>query len=379
MADELPTGVERFRSGYRVRKRMPRGRVQRSFRTLATAMAFLAELEGADAVPSRAASPFSVMAIVDRWFSDPRSGRRHRLRPGAERSYDEHIKRHIARIGDERAEDYARNPRLLRAFYDSLPPVAALRVHTILKQAFEDALDHGEITRNPCSKVRPNRRAIAQPERDIPTPHEVALMVAAAREEDPVWGLFVSLIATLGLRRSEACALRWEDIDFEKRTVRVGSAVELGLGPQSIGPTKSGRARVLHAGVALFDELEPFRKEGGYLFTGYYRAGVRSEQSAKCWHPSSASHRFLRMVRGLGLIGESGRPYALHSLRHFVATQLLVAGKPITQVSRFLGHKKPSITQDLYGNHAVQDAYRDVGETATQLFRRESPLNRKRR
>lgn len=38
-------------------------------------------------------------------------------------------------------------------------------------------------------------------------------MILAAEEESILWGLFVKITATLGTRRGETCALRWEDFD----------------------------------------------------------------------------------------------------------------------------------------------------------------------
>ncbi|MGH3452511.1 MAG: tyrosine-type recombinase/integrase, partial [Haloechinothrix sp.] len=72
--------------------------------------------------------------------------------------------------------------------------------------------------------------------------------------------------------------------------------------------------------------------------------------------------RFSRLARRLGL------PYTLHSLRHFVATQLLARGLPVTQVAQFMGHKDPSVTLDLYANHIVDDVQRLMGEAAASLF-----------
>jgi integrase len=67
-------------------------------------------------------------------------------------------------------------------------------------------------------------------------------------------------------------------------------------------------------------------------------------------------------------------PYTLHSLRHFVATQLLAKGMPVTQVAQFMGHKDPSVTMDLYANHVVDDVQRMMGEVAASLFKRRPRL-----
>jgi len=88
------------------------------------------------------------------------------------------------------------------------------------------------------------------------------------------------------------------------------------------------------------------------------------------WHPDHAQTRFRKMVRAVGLPA-----YTLHSLRHFVATQLLIEGQPINQVAEFLGHT-PQMTLMLYGRHLDREAMRRVGRAATMLVQRPSPAVR---
>ena len=56
--------------------------------------------------------------------------------------------------------------------------------------------------------------------RPVPTPAEVGEALVAAEQEDPVFGLFLRLCATTGLRAGEVCALRWCDLDLESVSCR---------------------------------------------------------------------------------------------------------------------------------------------------------------
>ena len=184
-------------------------------------------------------------------------------------------------------------------------------------------------------------------------------MVLAADEEDPLWGLFVTVSATVGTRRGETCALRWEDVDFEAGRLHVRRAVCKGVhGPTELKPPKTGRERSLLVGQRFFDEIRSFSRRRGWIFSDQRRG------RGGPWHPDWPGHRFSRLSRRLGL------PYTLHSLRHFVATQLLARGLPVTQVAHFMGHKDPSVTLDLYANHVVDDVQRMMGEAAAALFPR---------
>ncbi len=185
-------------------------------------------------------------------------------------------------------------------------------------------------------------------------------MIVAAEEEDSIWGLFLNITATLGTRRGETCAFQWEDFDFDTQRVHVRRAMCKGVrGPKEIKLPKTGRERTLAVGRLFFDQIRPLRRSTGWIFVDR-----RSGRDGP-WHPDCPGHRFQRITQRLDL------PYTLHSLRHFVATQLLVRGLPVTQVAQFMGHKDPSVTLDLYANHIVDDVQRMMGEAAVSLFRRE--------
>lgn len=303
--------------------------------------------------PQRLSGGLAVIEVVQNWYRD----HQRNLASGTRRDYEGRIRRDVARIGGVDADALARNPRELRAFYASLTPTNARRLHAILRQAFQDALVHGEIARNPCDVVRAKRPRAA--ERLIPSPTEVEKMIVAAEEEDPIWGLFLNITATVGTRRGETCAFQWKDFDFDTQRVHVRRALCKGVrGPKEIKLPKTGRERTLVVGRPFFDQIRALRRPTGWMF-----ADSRSGKHGP-WHPDWPGHRLKRMTQRLDL------PYTLHSLRHFVATQLLVRGLPATQVAQFMGHKDPSVTLDLYASHIVDDVQRMMGEAAVSLFRR---------
>lgn len=138
-------------------------------------------------------------------------------------------------------------------------------------------------------------------------------------------------------------------------------------GRPTIKEPKKGEPRDLPIDdPGFWAHVRPFLGEPRFLFPGFYRDGPRTgpEAAEKPWHPDHAQGRFRTMVRGLGVPG-----YTLHSLRHFVATQLLIEGQPINQVAEFLGHT-PQMTLMLYGRHLDREAMRRVGRAATTLVSR---------
>jgi integrase len=343
--------IEQHRRAFRVAWVISGRRHRRSFASEEEARAFLQRLNHERESKPRTRGGLTVGEVVNNWYR----GHRRNLSSGTRRDYEGRIRRDVGRIGGLLAEDLARNPRDLRAFYASLTPTNARRLHAILRQAFQDAVAHDEIGRNPCDVVKARRPRPS--ERPIPSPEVVEKMILAAEEEDPLWGLFVNVSATIGTRRGETCALRWEDVDFDAGRLHVRRAVCKGIhGPTELKPPKAGRERSLFVGERFFDEIRPFRRDGGWIFSD------RRRERDGPWHPDWPGHRFSRLTRRLAL------PHTLHSLRHFVATQLLARGLPVTQVAQFMGHKDPSVTLDLYANHVVDDVQRLMGEAAASLF-----------
>jgi integrase len=356
---------------------MVRGRLnRRSFSTLEEAQYFLAMLlqdtEDQRAVDAaRTSGAVTIMELVRLWWLGPlidgeqRGGHRQRVTGQTQRNYQYYIDAYISRIGNQSALAYARNPSLLKLFYDSLPNRCAWHVHGVLRMVFKEAVTRGLVDRNPCMAEKPARRK--RRKRQIPSRPEVDKIVSAAEEQDRRWGLFNYVTSTLGTRCGETVALRAEDFAEANHVVHIERAVSKTSGRPTLKEPKKGEPRDLPIDDPEFwDYVRPFLQEPGFLFPGFYRDGPRVGPAAepKPWHPDHAEKRFKTMVRGLGL-----PELTLHSLRHFVATQLLIEGQPINQVAEFLGHT-PQMTLMLYGRHLDLEAMRRVGRAATGLVKR---------
>jgi integrase len=371
MNDHLASGVAKDGNSYRVRKWVEGRRVQRRFRTLDEALAFLRDLESRISVSRlrriHETGSTSVGDLVERWFAS----HRRRLRPGTQFDYEWRIRHDISKIAAVDARELIRDPSILHDFYwNQLGPQSARNARTILLQAFEEAVMRKLLPENPArgQKLPPARTV----DKDIPTSPEVAKIILAAEEEDRIWGLFVKITATLGTRRGETCALRWEDFDAGSQRVLIRRAACVSQEVLTVKAPKSGRSRTLHIpSNAFWRGLEAFRHPNGFLFRGWVRDPVRRRElerrgEDKCWHVYTASHRFGRMVRCLGLLSENGRHYGLHSLRHFVATQLYNQSKDWVQVAKFMGHRDPGITMKLYANHVIEAGQRELGVLAAE-------------
>ncbi|MGI8750767.1 MAG: tyrosine-type recombinase/integrase [Acidimicrobiales bacterium] len=166
------------------------------------------------------------------------------------------------------------------------------------------------------------RPAVRAPELD-----EVCrLLAVAAVDDDPRLACFVRILAATGMRRGEACALRWSDLDLDLDVVTVDESVISAKGGALVkGPKTRASIRRLAIDLATCSALGLLRQEQDRLATQSGVAVVKDSfvfsfepGGATPPHPDAVSHAFDRLRARAGVAAD----IHLHSLRHFHATAL---------------------------------------------------------
>ena len=167
-------------------------------------------------------------------------------------------------------------------------------------------------------------------------------------------------MASTGLRRGEALALKWTDIDLNGGTLKITktvSRIRRELVASTPKTAKSRREVPLSPGVIA-------------MLRGHRKAQVAERlQAGDVWqdrdlvfateHGGYVDPRnLLRALKTAGVkAGIDG--IGLHTLRHSAATAMLEANVPIHVVSRILGHSSIAVTIDLYG-HVNDESKREA-------------------
>lgn len=287
------------------------------------------------------------------------------IRASSYQAYKTAVDKHlIPLIGGQRLDRL--EPEHLETVYRRMieggaKPATAHQVHRTARTALGEAHRRGHIGRNPAQLARPPR---IQPELVEPfTVEEVQRLLAAARETRN--GARWATALALGLRQGEALALRWVDIDFQTRTLRVRAtrlrpAYEHGCGgccgkaagycPQrrqrngATAATKSAAGnRVVGLPAELVDLLEQQRRqqraerlhagslwtEGGWVF---------ATPTGGPLSPNTDYHEWKALLDRTDV-----RNARLHDARHTAATVLLVLGVPERTVMSIMGWSSTSM------------------------------------
>jgi integrase len=164
-----------------------------------------------------------------------------------------------------------------------------------------------------------------------------------------------TLAITTGMRQGELLALRWRDVDLERRSIRVTGSLQYipGQGLRLSQPkTRKSRRHVLLTEVALAS----LRRHGAAQSAERSRRGIGWQEldfvfASRGGRPLYATNvikrSFPRILKSAGL-----RQIRFHDLRHTTATLLLDQGVHPKIVSEMLGHSSIGITLDLY-SHAT--------------------------
>ena len=181
---------------------------------------------------------------------------------------------------------------------------------------------------NPWVRVRGVDKSVAGEESEssmVLSPRQVSALFAALQSEGSL--LRVAQCGYyLGARRGEILGLRWEHVNFDAGTVRLGG--------------KQGRYRTIEVPRVFLDVLRADR--GAPL--GWVVKAPSDERGTKGlrWN---WNRQWRRVCRSLGLLKPCGDAIGVHDLRHSYATHLVEQGVGAQDVQRLLGHSTLRMTE----------------------------------
>ena len=238
------------------------------------------------------------------------------------------------------------------------------QIYTVLRAGLDGAVRDGLLAKNPAAAVK--RPGVARKEaRHIDTVDVTKLLLCA---EGLRYRNVLVLIANTGLRRGEALALHWSDVDLEARTLAVRGTLGRVDGELTITEPKTDRSR---RSVPLSAPLVAMLQ------------AHRAEQNAEClaardqWKHNDMvfatelgspvdPRNVLRTIQiaaqkaGIADVG-------VHTLRHSAAAAWLDGQVHIKAVADLLGHSSIAVTGDIYGHTSDITARHAVDALADQL------------
>ncbi len=246
-----------------------------------------------------------------------------------------------------------------------LAPSTISRVHRHVRALYNWALRKKLVTSNPALGADPPR--IKSRRLEVPEMSQVRNVVEIARASSPDFAVFIQLAATVGARRGTLVALRWGDVDLDRSTITFSRSIAESMDGLVEKGTKSDRTYAVSLGLTTTSELAVHRKrcdERASLLgiACSPKSFVFSDDGGlNHWSLGWPSHAWLRYSHKAGMTG-----IRLHDLRHTAASQMLMAGIPVSVVAERLGCTEGNIFATY--RHFVPGADRQAAELMDRLF-----------
>lgn len=242
-------------------------------------------------------------------------------------------------------------PMMIEGYYDFLlhkkpHPLSAntVRKHAVLlKSAFNDAIKDGQLRYNPAKRAKEPKK-IPYNANTYSAEEIIALLAEMEGHslEDVVW------IAVLyGLRRSEICGLRWQDVDFEQNVLYVRHKImQARVNGQrvieksnALKTQSSRRSYPLHPEIKkrLLKRREEREKYQELFGDGYDRQNeeyIFVEPDGSLLQPDRITNRFRSFMKYHKQLPR----IRFHDLRHSCATLLLHQGFSLREIQDYMGH-----------------------------------------
>jgi len=196
-----------------------------------------------------------------------------------------------------------------------------------LKAAFNKALDWKYVDHNPLKKVK----LIPIPEEDAPfmSIEDVTKLRATMRN-----GLYRDFIETslyTGMRVSEIRNMKWDDIDFVNKKIRVRNTESFS--------TKSKRSRTipLHPNLEQILMLRSHVDHSPFVFV---------TKDTKLVDITTANHAYKRYCK----LAQLDERFHFHTLRHTFASHMAMSGVSLYFIQKILGHASIETTARIYAH-----------------------------
>jgi integrase len=176
-----------------------------------------------------------------------------------------------------------------------------------------------------------------------PVEVEALLRAVPGDELGPTDAAIYLCAAMTGLRQGELLALKWLDVDWLARRIRVADNFPRGHSDEADTP----KSHCLRS-VPMADRL------AGELERHFQRSHYRSEDDLVFCHPgtgrpydpSKLRNRFYDCLERAKV-----RRVTFHELRHTFGTQMAAAGTPLRAIQEWMGHADAKTTQ-IYAHYA---------------------------
>ena len=176
-----------------------------------------------------------------------------------------------------------------------------------------------------------------KPDIVIPTEADVVALLTEVRGTDI--DAPVHLAALCGMRMSEILGLRWEKIDFEKKTICVCAAKVRDIDNNIV--LKGTKSTAGERMIKMLPAVETALRRA--------REAVPGSEFVTDLKSNNIYDRYQKTLKTV-----CDKHYTFHELRHYAASVMIMLGIPVKYIADYLGHETEDMVNRVYG-HIMAD------------------------
>lgn len=219
-------------------------------------------------------------------------------------------------------------------------------IRSIYRMIFDYAVANDFAQYNPVASVR-LPKGLKRGKRTAPADDQIRTIFA---NTDAPFGLFPFFLLCTGMRKSEALALTWDDVDFKLKEISVTKSIDYTVGAKPVLKPPKTEAGIRSVPIIdiLYDKL--LEAKNGSTSEYVFPAPVsnRGGKGGGIMTLRGYEGAWQRYCEAVGFL-EDGKPtITAHNLRHGTATLMFEIGVDELTAQRILGHSRIEITREIY-------------------------------
>lgn len=296
---------------------------------------------------------------------------RTRVRQSTYIGAEQHVRLHIApHLGPLRLENI--KPLDILEWHtrlgQHLSPGSIHVVHGTLNKALAQAVKWEVLQRNPATRTTPKTPPMRK--QALWDDEQLRRLLEHLRDDAQIYTL-ICLLAATGMRRGEALALQWGDMDLDAGLLHIQRTLTQTRQEKitwALGEPKSATSRrvigLTPELIAVLREQQTQQASRRAQSAGWHDLGfVFDRGDGRFITPSVFTGIWQRAIHAVGL------PHIrIHDLRHTAATRLLEHGVALKVVSHQLGHSNIGITANTY-QHVTRPLLDDAANVLSGFLR----------
>lgn len=296
--------------------------------------------------------PKTYQEVYELWMTEYKKTVRGSTLLKTERIFKNHI---LDELGDNYISEI--NPIKIQELMDKWANKydTASKMMNYTGLVFKYAIRFGMITSNPTESIRkPKAKKRKTTEEHFYDKDQLKLFLEVLYTHPNIKvQAFFRLLAMTGMRKQEAGALEWKDVDFEEKTVNIYKAVTRTANGLELDTTKTvGSSRIISIDQGTLDKLLEWRIEAAppsddWLIFGNATAknphDIMSLDTSRKWLLDIQDKMDKKEKKQLPRI-------TVHGFRHTQASLLIEMGASLKEVQFRLGHEDIQTTMNTYAH-----------------------------